>query len=589
MSAGPGRGWFCPKCLQRFPGKLDKCPADGWPPVEDLAGTQVAGRYGLEKLIGVGGMGSSVWRAKQTAMGRTVAIKLLPPTGTTPGQRFAREAHIASNLNHPHIVVVHDYGETEDGKLFLVMENLEGTTLQHEIKRTPILPVDRVLRIADQTLRALEHAHLKYVVHRDLKPGNLFLVNGHEGDFVKVLDFGLAKYVEDASGEGEGGVPHDMDVTGQRPVVCGTPNYMSPEQLLTGKVDARTDLYALGVVMYRLLTGRLPYVSDSSYELYRQIIQNPVPAFDVLAGNSSTVQVPDALQDVVRRSLGKRPEDRYASAKEMRVALREVRYGLGVLSGDHEDVILLDSRPSPQPATPVSVAGPGSVASVRSLSVPRSAVATRPKAATTGRWIALAAVGVVVGGVGVFFATRSPPTPAVTPAPSAPAPVPERAPVAAAAVAPAAPAVQPEPKPAVAATAPRPIRDADGPTVERRVARGIEITSAIVITPPVAPIAAQATEPGPPVAGAGKVAARQVTPPKTPTAPVTAPPVQPQPPPVVGTTPPPVTQPVARKVRVETLDGGTVDSKVGGPKPKAETPAPPVDPTKKPKVEVLKD
>ncbi|MFT7625670.1 MAG: serine/threonine protein kinase [Myxococcota bacterium] len=317
--------WFCPACLTRFPASIDRCPADGWPPVEDLSGTELSGRYKLERLIGVGGMGSTVWLARQTHIDRPVAVKLLPPSGNeTPMRRFAREARIASHLRHPNIVTIYDYGSTDDGKLFLVMEYLEGQTLEQLLRAHAPLDVDRALHIAIQCLRALSHAHSKRVVHRDLKPSNLFLTpTGDDPDFLKVLDFGLAKYFADGQ---EQSTPQDMDVTGVRQVVCGTPGYMAPEQW-RGKIDARADVYGIGVVLYRMLCNELPFSGGPDYELYHKVITQPIPPLRTVRPR---LQLPPGLEGVVLKALARDPEQRFAGSREMRVALEQIRGPLPV-------------------------------------------------------------------------------------------------------------------------------------------------------------------------------------------------------------------------------------------------------------------
>ncbi|MCA9526711.1 MAG: serine/threonine protein kinase, partial [Myxococcales bacterium] len=215
---------ICPKCRSRFDDRLPRCPHDGRPLVADLTGLVVSGRYTLRELLGVGGMDSSVWLAMQQPVQRHVAIKLLPPTDGDSADRFARGARIASNLSHPHITVVHDYGRTEDGKLFLVMELLEGRVL-HDVLRSGGMPVERALHITDQVLKALDHAHRRNVVHRDIKPGNLFLsTRNDDPDFVKVLDFGIARFIDadDAFFE----EPLEEITTTRQ--ICGTPQYMAP-------------------------------------------------------------------------------------------------------------------------------------------------------------------------------------------------------------------------------------------------------------------------------------------------------------------------------------------------------------------------
>ena len=315
--------WFCPACLTRFDEPISRCPNDSWPPVEDLSHVVLAGRYTLQRLIGVGGMGSTVWLAKQTHIDRPVAVKLLPPGNEIPMRRFEREARIASNLRHPTIVTIYDYGPTDDGKLFLVMEYLEGQTLEQVLRTTACLPVERTLHIAVQVLRALSHAHSKRVVHRDLKPSNLFLTASDEDpDYVKVLDFGLAKYfVDEDASDVQSAVALDHDVTGQRQVVCGTPSYMAPEQW-RGRIDARTDIYALGVILYRMLTGNLPFTGQPDYELYHRVITEEVPPLHVMKPD---LECPPGLEAVVMKALAKDPRRRYGTAREMRADLERLR------------------------------------------------------------------------------------------------------------------------------------------------------------------------------------------------------------------------------------------------------------------------
>ena len=334
MEPGSGKEraskWICPRCKTVFAEFVEGCPYDGKRVVEDLSEVDLAGRYKIRKLIDTGGMDSSVWLAWQVSTEREVAVKILPPANDAAAARFARGGKIASNLSHPHITIVHDYGQTDDGKLFLVMELLNGRTLHHALRESGTLPAERALHITDQTLRALEHAHQQSVVHRDLKPGNLVLMNrNNDDDYVKVLDFGIAKYIsEDPDETGNHNQP--FDVTQDRQV-CGTPQYMSPEQAGMGHVDARTDVYSTGVVLYRMLTGRLPFEGKSYQDFFRQHLTESPPPFAEVCPNLS---VPEGLEYVVMRSLAKSPEDRFASAGEMRGALRAIRRGLGVFSHD---------------------------------------------------------------------------------------------------------------------------------------------------------------------------------------------------------------------------------------------------------------
>jgi serine/threonine-protein kinase len=273
------------------------------------------GRFKLERLLGVGGMGSTVWRAQQASMQRRVAIKLLPSLGDITAQRFGREARIAASLRHPNIVTIIDYGQTDDAKLYLVMEHLDGKTLEQVIRRESTLSVQRTCHIAWQVLRALSHAHDKRVVHRDLKPSNLFLCpTDDDSDFAKVLDFGLAKTFDDGDDAG-----NNSDLTAERQTVCGTPTYMSPEQW-RGQTDNRTDLYALGVIMFRMLTGRAPFLGGPDYELYHRVNTEPVPP---MSGIEAAANVPKELESIILRALAKKVDERYPSARVMRQDLEQ--------------------------------------------------------------------------------------------------------------------------------------------------------------------------------------------------------------------------------------------------------------------------
>lgn len=292
--------------------------------IEDLAGQLIGGRYRIRELVGIGGMDSTVWKAWQTGTERVVAVKVLPAAEEAAAKRFARGARIAANLNHPNCTVVHDYGRTDDGKLFLVMEYLTGQVLQ-EILGPEGMSAPDTLHVADQVLQALEHAHGQRAVHRDLKPDNLFLSRKNDDPLhVKILDFGISKYVEEdpdsPSGDDKASEGFDDLVTEQRQV-CGTPQYMAPEQVVGARIDGRTDLYSLGVVMYRMLTGRLPFDGKTRYELYQKHLQEtPKPFRDV----RPDLVFPDRLEQIVMKVLSKRPDQRFQSAAEMRNALAAI-------------------------------------------------------------------------------------------------------------------------------------------------------------------------------------------------------------------------------------------------------------------------
>jgi len=317
--------WICSHCGEKFSRSRTRCPSDGHRVVEDLSGTTIGGRYKVRELIGVGGMDSSVWKAWQTGTERTVAIKVLPPADDAAAKRFARGARIAANLTHPNCLVIHDYGATDDGKLYLVMEFLPGQVLTDVMGDDP-MEVSDAIHVANQVLQALEHAHNRRAVHRDLKPDNLFVTRKNDDALhIKILDYGIAKYIEEDPTEPSVEHPPDNfdDLVTEQRQVCGTPQYMAPEQVVGGRVDARTDVYSLGVVMFRMLTGRLPFDGKTRYELYQKHLQEAPPAFRD-AARPDVGPLPRELELVVMRALAKNPGQRFQSAAEMRRALAEV-------------------------------------------------------------------------------------------------------------------------------------------------------------------------------------------------------------------------------------------------------------------------
>jgi serine/threonine-protein kinase len=272
-----------------------------------MVGRCIDGRYQLEAEIGVGGLGS-VYRAQHTKLQRAVAVKLLHEScgsDVLQRRRFEREAKALAALEHPNIVAILDYGVSEN-RPYLVMELLEGETLAQRLKRGPI-PIKPALSIAQQLLEALSFMHGAGLVHRDVKPSNVFLQrlpNGRER--VKVLDFGLAKFTAPT-------------VTGSDPTltrdgtIVGTPAYMSPEQATGDMVDARGDVYAVGVIVFQMLSGRLPFEGDA-IELIRSHLVATVPALERLRPDR---QIDDALDALIQRAMAKRREERFSDAAEM--------------------------------------------------------------------------------------------------------------------------------------------------------------------------------------------------------------------------------------------------------------------------------
>ncbi len=282
-------------------------------PDDPLIGRTLPGGYLILELVGIGGMGR-VYRAEQTNLGRTVAVKIIHPHlvgEENAAARFITEARAASRLNHPNSVGIIDFGKSPDGQLYLVMEFLRGRDLARVTYEDGPLSFRRIVGVLRQTLAALAEAHNENIVHRDLKPENIILEQVRSGgDFVKVVDFGLAK----------------MRAETQQPsitspgIVCGTPEYMSPEQARGDPLDARSDLYAVGVILYQLLTGRLPFEADSPTQVVlAHLTQPPKDPREVAPGR----EIPGPLAELALRALSKDPNARFEDADAMSAALAE--------------------------------------------------------------------------------------------------------------------------------------------------------------------------------------------------------------------------------------------------------------------------
>ena len=301
----------CPQCGYACDQTHKFCPACGFPigqvskdTDDPLIGRTLPGGYVILELVGVGGMGR-VYRAEQTTLGRTVAVKIVHPhlVGEESAvARFITEARAASRLNHPNSVGVIDFGKTSDEQLYLVMEFLRGRDLARVAYEEGPLPFRRIVDILKQTLAALGEAHHLEIIHRDLKPENIILEPMRAGgDFVKVVDFGLAKMRQEATAP---------SITSPG-IVCGTPEYMSPEQGRGDPLDPRSDLYAVGVVLFQLLTGRLPFEAESPTQVVLMHLSKAPPDPRELAPDR---KIPAVLAELVLRALSKEPDDRPRSA-----------------------------------------------------------------------------------------------------------------------------------------------------------------------------------------------------------------------------------------------------------------------------------
>lgn len=277
------------------------------------SGRVLAGRYRIERSIGGGGM-ARVYRAQHLELAHVVAVKVLHASHSQDREavlRFQREAVMARRLGHPNIVTITDSGVLEDGRHFLVMEALDGETLEARLAREGRLPWRVAVSLLGEVLLGLRHAHEHGIVHRDIKPENLFLLRG-EGPRMKILDFGTAKPYTN--------VPPNMLIT-QRGIAIGAPLYMSPEQAVAGEVSPASDVYSATVVLFEMLTGQLPFVRSNAAATMKAHVFARAPKLREAAPD---LDVPDELEEIVRRGLAKVPLSRIPTAEAYLKLLEEL-------------------------------------------------------------------------------------------------------------------------------------------------------------------------------------------------------------------------------------------------------------------------
>ncbi len=311
----------------------------------------LGGQFQILQKIGSGGMGA-VYKASQPAMNRMVAVKILHRKLINRKDlmsRFRREARAMSHLTHPNTVKVLLYGELDDGSLYIVMEYLEGRNLNQVVRKEGPMSVERAIPILIQVCGALQEAHLQGIVHRDLKPENIFLSNnGGLKDFPKVLDFGLAKVTERELR------PGSIMLT-QEGMVFGTPEFMSPEQAQGKVLDARSDIYSLAVILYEMLTGKLPFEAKTPMEFIQQhVTRPPIPLDGRVPGRT----FPPGLWPAMAKALEKRPEDRYENAVQFAEALRPFTPAGSTLDFDAIMPRTPTKEPPPPSSEAVNVTGP---------------------------------------------------------------------------------------------------------------------------------------------------------------------------------------------------------------------------------------
>jgi serine/threonine protein kinase len=410
----------CPACNARYDEGGAFCSRDGTPLVKDpqagkadLVGKILADRYRVMRLVGEGGMGQ-VYEAQHVNINKKFAIKLLRPEIVANAEavaRFRQEAWSASSIGHDNIIEIEDFATLPDGSVYLAMEFLVGVALSDRMRQEPAPTFAEALDIMLQVSSGLAAAHDKGIVHRDMKPENIFLGQKYGRPLVKILDFGIAK-VSGAEGN------RSLTRTG---TIFGTPHYMSPEQALGKTLDYRADIYSVGVIMYELFTGKVPFEAESFMGiLTKHITSQPRPPRELMP------EMPDSIEAIILRALSKEPEQRQQSMGELTEELATVAAELApevLQPRPSSQVVAQIAKPmssvmpsrtaTPLPGRPASGLTPvrSPVSAERSAATPAPTIdpfgAVPPKKKSAAPWIVLAAV-VLAGGAGAVVLMREP-------------------------------------------------------------------------------------------------------------------------------------------------------------------------------------
>ena len=418
----------CPKCGVPVEGDLPYCPNDGTVllPAEDtedqLIGKMAANRYKVQKRLGEGGMGE-VYMAEHVAIEKRIALKVLRLEYSQKSEvvaRFLQEAKSASRIKHPNVVDVFDFGQLEDGRFFLALEFLNGNDLAEELRQHGLLPPGRIIPIMLQVCRALSAAHASGVVHRDLKPENIFLTRTDDGEeSVKLVDFGIAQMrtIGDAVASGP-----RLTKAG---TIFGTPEYMAPEQAGGRDTDLRSDVYAIGIILYELFAGTVPFAGTTLvHTLTMHLSETAKP----IASHGHRVVSPE-LEALVFKAIAKAPADRFQTMAALADALLAVPEGSGMSRrsmlpsmDDASRAATVSVAPPPLSTPPAGAASP-TTHGVRAQTASGQAIPAGPASSGGGGKIAVVALGVVaLLGTAAFFALRTSPPPPTTGGPSPPGP-----------------------------------------------------------------------------------------------------------------------------------------------------------------------